>query len=419
MSFLVLAGCGKPEITSECSLSGRGDVKCTFKNSGKSKGSSCEHIVLAPKKEGMIFFSSSQKLYEEAKKGTKKMGLVKIDSTNGIKAIFPFLINNEKFIVSHQEICSGIVEPGDIRESNSQVEFLSNMSPFQVCDGKIATIIGGTWADNCSFATISTEAVVAMINIELLRDRPIPAVVVTARDDNKSGEEVVKQVCSMCHATGLLNAPKVGDKVAWKPRIAQGYDTLVSHAINGIRSMPARGGNAALTDGEIANAVVNMANQAGANFTFPAPKSAVPADAKTSDATPAVTKAVVGVIAASKAKTVGVGEVTNTAPTAAAEKAAVPVIVADDAPVAVKAKSGQEVYKAVCSMCHGTGLMNAPKFADKEQWGPRIAQGHETLVNHALKGFRLMPAKGGNSRLSDDEVEGAVKYMANEAGAEF
>lgn len=50
---------------------------------------------------------------------------------------------------------------------------------------------------------------------------------------------------------------------------------------------------------------------------------------------------------------------------------------------------------------------------------PRIAQGHETLVNHALKGFRLMPAKGGNSRLSDDEVEGAVKYMANEAGAEF
>ena len=77
---------------------------------------------------------------------------------------------------------------------------------------------------------------------------------------DKSGEEVVKAVCGMCHTAGLMNAPKIGDKGQWAPRIAQGYDTLVSHAINGIRSMPAKGGNAALTDGEIANAVANMAN---------------------------------------------------------------------------------------------------------------------------------------------------------------
>lgn len=51
--------------------------------------------------------------------------------------------------------------------------------------------------------------------------------------------------------------------------------------------------------------------------------------------------------------------------------------------------------------------------------GPRIAQGHDTLVTHALKGIRMMPAKGGNADLSDDEVAGAVKYMANEAGAGF
>ena len=70
----------------------------------------------------------------------------------------------------------------------------------------------------------------------------------------------------MCHSAGLMNAPKIGDKDAWKPRIAQGYDTLISHAINGIRSMPAKGGNPALTDGEIANAVAEMANAGGANF---------------------------------------------------------------------------------------------------------------------------------------------------------
>ena len=83
---------------------------------------------------------------------------------------------------------------------------------------------------------------------------------------DKSGAEVVQAVCAMCHSAGLMNAPKIGDKDAWKPRIAQGYDTLISHAINGIRSMPAKGGNPALTDGEIANAVAEMANAAGANF---------------------------------------------------------------------------------------------------------------------------------------------------------
>jgi cytochrome c5 len=82
----------------------------------------------------------------------------------------------------------------------------------------------------------------------------------------KSGEEVVKAVCSMCHAAGLMESPKIGDKGQWGPRIAQGYETLVQHAIQGIRNMPPKGGNPALTDGEIAAAVANMANQAGANF---------------------------------------------------------------------------------------------------------------------------------------------------------
>jgi cytochrome c5 len=65
---------------------------------------------------------------------------------------------------------------------------------------------------------------------------------------------------------GALGSPKIGDKSAWGPRIAQGYETLVKHAIAGIRSMPARGGNAELTDGEVAAAVAYMANQSGASF---------------------------------------------------------------------------------------------------------------------------------------------------------
>jgi cytochrome c5 len=82
----------------------------------------------------------------------------------------------------------------------------------------------------------------------------------------KSGEEIVKTACSSCHATGALNAPKIGDADAWKPRIAAGLDKLVSNATNGLRQMPARGGNPAYSNNEIARAVVFMANKSGASF---------------------------------------------------------------------------------------------------------------------------------------------------------
>ncbi len=90
----------------------------------------------------------------------------------------------------------------------------------------------------------------------------------------KTGEQVVNEICIACHGVGALGAPKIGDSGAWGPRISQGYETLVKHAIAGIRSMPPRGGAADLTDDEVAGAVAYMANKAGANFKAPAPKSA-------------------------------------------------------------------------------------------------------------------------------------------------
>ena len=86
----------------------------------------------------------------------------------------------------------------------------------------------------------------------------------------KGGEELVKALCSACHGAGVLGSPKIGDQAAWGPRIAQGYETLVQNAIKGIRMMPAKGGNPALTDAEVADAVAYMANQSGANFSAPA-----------------------------------------------------------------------------------------------------------------------------------------------------
>src|SRR5512139_3158901 len=82
-------------------------------------------------------------------------------------------------------------------------------------------------------------------------------------------------------------------------------------------------------------------------------------------------------------------------------------------------KSGQEVYDAVCTACHAAGALNAPKFGNKGDWGPRIAQGYDLLVKHATDGIRMMPPRGGASDLSDTELARAVAYMANSAGASF
>ena len=82
----------------------------------------------------------------------------------------------------------------------------------------------------------------------------------------RSGEEVVKAVCAACHATGVLNAPRIGDKKAWAAHLRHGEATLVKNAINGIRQMPARGGNPGLSDNEVAHAVAYMASQSGVKF---------------------------------------------------------------------------------------------------------------------------------------------------------
>ncbi|MBC7787274.1 MAG: hypothetical protein H7Z18_07510 [Methylophilaceae bacterium] len=69
-------------------------------------------------------------------------------------------------------------------------------------------------------------------------------------------------------------------------------------------------------------------------------------------------------------------------------------------------------------MCHGAALIGGPKLSGKDQWAPRIAQGYDKLVDHAIHGTRMMTAKGSNSGLSNEEV-GSGAYIANEAGASF
>jgi cytochrome c5 len=99
------------------------------------------------------------------------------------------------------------------------------------------------------------------------------------------------------------------------------------------------------------------------------------------------------------------------APPAAAAAQPAAATAAPAQPSAPVARSGQQIFSAVCAMCHGTGLAGAPKFGDKDAWKPRIAQGIETLHDHALHGFKGMPAKGTCVTCTDAEIKSAVDYM--------
>ena len=83
---------------------------------------------------------------------------------------------------------------------------------------------------------------------------------VMAQTPDRSGRAIVDSVCAECHATGKDNAPKIGDKAAWVPRLRQGVDGAVLSAIKGHGNMPSRGGMSQLTDPEMRRAVIYMFN---------------------------------------------------------------------------------------------------------------------------------------------------------------
>lgn len=184
----------------------------------------------------------------------------------------------------------------------------------------------------------------------------------------KSGQEVYDAVCTSCHAAGALGAPKFDNKGDWAARLGKGYDTLVKHAIEGFNQMPARGGDGDLSDVEVARAVAYLANSAGASFKAPEAEAAAPAAA--AGGKPDVAK-------------------------------------------------GKIAYEANCAACHASGVAGAPKPGDKAAWSARISQGYATVYDHALKGLRGMPAKGGNADLSEADLNNAVAYLFVEAGGKL
>lgn len=100
----------------------------------------------------------------------------------------------------------------------------------------------------------------------------------TFATDIAKGEKIVQQACAACHASGVMGAPKLGNNADWAPRAKQGRDKLIEHAINGLKSMPARGGQPQLTDQQLADAVAAMLK--AAKISLPEAKKSTKKTAK-------------------------------------------------------------------------------------------------------------------------------------------
>ncbi len=108
---------------------------------------------------------------------------------------------------------------------------------------------------------------------------------------------------------------------------------------------------------------------------------------------------------------------TTTAPPAEAPPP--PPAAAEDSPPAEVAaaapRSGEEVYNGACIACHASGAAGAPIVGDHTAWAPRIAKGMETLLQHAINGFNIMPPRGTCATCSDAELQAAIEYMVGKS----
>jgi len=205
----------------------------------------------------------------------------------------------------------------------------------------------------------------------------------TAAPGARAAADIVKSTCAACHQTGAANAPKLANAEDWAPRIKTGVTALVQSVIKGKGAMPPKAGDPSLTEGEIHNAVVLMANQAGAKFK----EKPAAAPAKQEAAAPVQQAAAPAQAAAPTQQ-----------PAASPQKA-----------------DGKAVYDKVCFACHQMSVANSPKLGDQAAWAPRIKTGMDSLVQSVLKGKGAMPPKAGNPALSEQEIRAAVDFMVSQS----
>lgn len=209
------------------------------------------------------------------------------------------------------------------------------------------------------FSSILTNCKPSVGGALLAISLPFIFVMPLAHAADKSGESIVKEICAACHMTDGKGAPKIGDRDKWAKRSAQGLTVLSQHALEGLRNMPAHGGNAGLSRFDLERAITYMVNQSGGKWTEPTNKDAM-----------------------------------------------------------VYARKGEQLVKAKCIECHQTGKFGAPRIGDLDAWTSRVSRGLDAVIASGIHGRGAMPARGGMPDLSDAEMRAAVVYMFSESVAQ-
>jgi cytochrome c5 len=93
-----------------------------------------------------------------------------------------------------------------------------------------------------------------------------------------------------------------------------------------------------------------------------------------------------------------------------------PAVATEAAAAAAAPRPGDQVYNAACLACHASGVAGAPKLGDQAAWSARAAKGVDTLLASVSNGLNAMPAKGGCSDCSADELQAAIEYMLSQSG---
>ncbi|WP_153099070.1 c-type cytochrome [Paraburkholderia hayleyella] len=148
------------------------------------------------------------------------------------------------------------------------VAYMANNAGAKFADPPVPPVTAQGAPDAASTAAATADAsassaqAAAMAAIANVAQAPAPVAAATSSADAaQAGKALYQQVCQVCHAAGVLNAPKFGDKAAWAPRLKDPMDTLYNYALHGKGAMPPKGGSSA-SDADVKAAVDYMVNAA-------------------------------------------------------------------------------------------------------------------------------------------------------------
>ena len=85
----------------------------------------------------------------------------------------------------------------------------------------------------------------------------------------------------------------------------------------------------------------------------------------------------------------------------------------------LKLAAGKTLYESNCASCHDSGSFGAPQLGNKEAWSGRLAEGKNVMIKKAIEGIDgkigMMPPRGGNTSLTDENVKTVILYMTSKA----